>query len=122
MNHSLKIVVFILLAGISGWLWTRHFSNQRALATAQDALRAMELSRESVEFDWQRRGCPPSSQTLFAEHERRRIDADLAVRRVDSRDAVELQARLLNDVMLFYSKKRACLDAQIKFLDRLSPQ
>ena len=88
---------------------------------AKDALRAMHFARLSVKFDQERIGCPPSSEILFAELQRRSTDADVALLRLDSRDSEELLAVSLNEVMLLYSDRMACLVAQRKkLLDSLS--
>jgi hypothetical protein len=119
------IVVFLTICG--GLIYAqRHWHDgihNEAIAEARRASAAAGLSAEAVDFQWEYSGCPPESQALFAEWNRRLVDAEVSISRAE--DLLHGDPRILALISatsdqrgIIHQKKMQCLETQSRFLSK----
>jgi len=124
MKPLITILIFILAA--AGWYWQHQSQRQMALDEAHRAAAVAMQALERVEFDWTRRGCPATPPEAAMEWQRRRSDAELAMRRAEelfpwgTDERALLSEGGLNLSLVEKGKLLECLKIQGESLDELA--
>jgi hypothetical protein len=119
------VAIVAVLAIIGGLLYAQRHRRDEALAEAQRASTAAGESAKAVDFQWEYSSCPPENQAVYAEWNRRLVDAKTSLSRaadlLDSGDPdiQLLRAAELNQSIIMHQKHMQCLERQSSYLDSI---
>jgi hypothetical protein len=125
MRKSFLIFLALLLV-TGGFLYARQQRRDEVLAQARVASSALGTAAEAVKFQWEYQGCPPESDAIYAEWNRRYADAEsfsgraAGVFGIDDPDVRLIRDGVFNQKIAMSEKRLQCLKLQGRVLARLA--